>query len=119
MSAHVVVIDDEPELRMMLLDFLEANGISATGISRPELVHTMDRSQPPDLFLVDLILPGQTGIELAEQLRAEGYAETPMIAMSASRPMLQAALKSNLFQQVLPKPFNILSLLDYVERYAG
>jgi hypothetical protein len=33
--------------------------------------------------------------------------------------MLQAALRSNLFQQVLPKPFNILSLLDYVEQYAG
>jgi CheY-like chemotaxis protein len=119
MHPCIVVIEDEPDLRTMLLDVLKLNGFKAVGVSRPELVQTIDWNQRPDLFLVDMSLPGQTGIELARQLRRQGYADTPMIAMSANDDMLEVAAESHLFQSTLHKPFNVPSLLHCVERYAA
>lgn len=119
MHTRIVVIEDEPELRQMILDLLEANGFSALGIDRPEFITTIEAGENPDLFIVDLMLPGLSGIELAAQLRSHGYERTPMIAISASRSMLETAEESRLFQEMLRKPFDILSLLDCVERYAA
>jgi CheY-like chemotaxis protein len=83
------------------------------------MVFTIDAAVSPALFLVDVMLPGMSGIELAEQLRAGGFARTPMIAMSASPGMLRAAAESRLFQEILPKPFDLTTLLDCVGRFAA
>jgi CheY-like chemotaxis protein len=58
------------------------------------------------------MLAGTTGIDLAGRLRSDGLAQAPMIAMSASRAMLGKARASGLFDDFLPKPFD----LDQLER---
>jgi CheY-like chemotaxis protein len=73
----------------------------------------------PYLFLVDLMLPGIDGIELASRLRAGHFRDTPIIAMSASAAMLAAARRSTLFQETLAKPFDLSTMLGYVERYVA
>lgn len=118
-AATIVVIEDEPALLGLLRDVLEVSGFSVTGINRPELVDSLETDDQPAVFLVDLMLPGMDGIDLAKKLREHGFADTPMIAMSASRPMLEVAARSHLFQHTLTKPFNVSSLLDYVGRYAA
>jgi len=118
-SSNIIVIEDEPALLGLLRDVLEVSGFSVTGLNRPELVDSLGSQDRPALFLVDLMLPGTDGIDLAKKLREHGYADTPMIAMSASRSMLEVAAKSHLFQHMLTKPFNVSSLLDYVGRYAA
>lgn len=77
------------------------------------------QSAHPDVFLLDLMLPGMSGIDLARRLRDLGYLREPMIAMSASPRMLNAANRSGLFQETLAKPFDLSTLLDTVERYAS
>lgn len=69
------------------------------------------------LFLLDMMLVGTTGIEVARILRANGFADTPMIAMSASGQMLRAATDSRLFAATLPKPFELTHLLETVSRF--
>jgi CheY-like chemotaxis protein len=63
------------------------------------------------------MLPGMSGIELAERLRAGGYSQTPMIAMSASGLMSRFAAESGYFQEAIDKPFDVDALLKCVERY--
>ena len=54
------------------------------------------------------------GIALAQRLRADGHPDTPMIAMSTSDRMLCRACHSGLFQDILPKPFDVDMLLDMI-----
>jgi CheY-like chemotaxis protein len=101
----------------MLCEMLESGGFSVLAIEHPAQVDRFGVEPRPSLFLIDMMLPGRTGIELAEQLRVAGFADTPMIAMSASRLMTQNASRSGLFQRTLDKPFDLSVLLDCLEHY--
>lgn len=117
MSVCIGVIEDEPELLELLRILLESSGFSVAAVDHPDGVHEMMQSMHPDLFVVDLMLPGTNGIDLARQLRASGGADTPMIALSASKLMLEVANASNLFQATMSKPFDVFTLLEYVQQY--
>lgn len=113
----VVVVEDEPELLQMLRDVLEVEGFKVIGVARPELAQTAVTASQPDLFLIDVMLPGMSGIELAASLREADHAETPMIAMSASSFMYKLASESGLFQDSIRKPFDVAVLLRRIGRY--
>ncbi|HEX6506926.1 MAG TPA: response regulator [Chloroflexota bacterium] len=117
-TCNIVVVDDEPELLDLLRDILEDEGHEVVAVSDPGDVKAMQFDGGPDLFLLDLMLPGMDGIELASQLRLAGFDRTPIIAMSASAAMLTAARNSHLFQETLAKPFDLSTLLAFVERYS-
>jgi CheY-like chemotaxis protein len=117
MSACIAVIDDEPDLLLMVVDLLEAEGYRVITAGHPREVEEMVGGLRPDLFLIDVMLPGSSGIEVAEELRLHGYDETPMIAMSASKRMAQFATTSGVFQEVVVKPFDIFALLADIEGY--
>jgi two-component system response regulator MprA len=73
----------------------------------------------PDLFLIDIVLPAMTGIELAAALRERGYDHTPIIGMSASRLMRQLAGLSGLFSTIIVKPFELANLRSLIRCYLG
>jgi DNA-binding response OmpR family regulator len=116
MQPRIVVIEDEPEIMEMVRDLLHMAGYDVVGLIHPAEVDALDPREPPGLFLIDLMLPTMSGIELAQQLREQGYQHTPMIALSASRLMQQFAHESHLFQATLGKPFDVSVLLERVER---
>lgn len=118
MSGCVVVVEDEPTVLEMLEDILQGYGFAVVGVPFPEQVHDIDSNMRPDLFLVDVMLPGMSGVELVAQLRQTDYPHTPMIAMSASPLMLKVAVDSHLFQGTLSKPFDLAKLLGFVSQYA-
>jgi len=117
MEACVVVVDDEIHVLELLRDVLEDDGMEVVTFSHPANVKAIGRRRNPDLMLLDLMLPGKSGIQLARELQSEGLAGTPMIAMSASSSMLRAASESELFEETLAKPFDVGELLDCVERH--
>jgi DNA-binding response OmpR family regulator len=117
MEPCIVVIEDEREILQLLHEVLMLEHYQVVGVSRPELVRATVEAVDPDLFLIDVMLPGTSGVELAGQLRASGHTHTPMIAMSASRLMCQVAAASGMFQEAIDKPFDLPSLLDCIEHY--
>jgi CheY-like chemotaxis protein len=102
----------------MVCDVLKDDGYIVICLSHPRLAKELDESTPK-LFILDLMMPELNGIALAEQLRDDGFATTPMIAMSASSTMLRAAEDSQLFQGTLTKPFELTRLLDLAEHCAS
>lgn len=117
--ATVVVVEDDSSILALLRDVLETDGFRVVAIGRPDIAGIAQAGRDVDLFLIDLMLPGMSGVELAGQLRAHGFPRTPMIAMSASRLMLEMAVRSGRFEDVLSKPFNLSTVLDHVERLTG
>lgn len=115
-SGAIVIVEDEADLLDLIAQILEEEGYTIVRFSRPDAIR-LDRDQQPRLFLLDLMLPGMDGIELARTLRPE-WETTPMIAMSASPTLLEAARRSGLFQATVGKPFDMIELIDTVTRVA-
>jgi CheY-like chemotaxis protein len=115
---RIVVVEDEPAVLDLLRDVLNIRHYCVIGLKHPD-VYAIAAGLHPDLFVVDLMLPHMSGIELARQLRAGCFERTPMIAMSASADFLRDASESGLFQSVLQKPFDVARLLEQVDRYAS
>jgi len=116
-ESPVIVIDDEPDVLELLRDVLRDEGLPVIAVDHPDRALNAAADVSPSVVLVDLMLPGCNGIELARQLRRLGLEGTPMVAMSASRRMLTAAESSELFDDTLAKPFDLSDLLDCVDRF--
>jgi DNA-binding response OmpR family regulator len=117
MAKRILVLDDEEELLELICAVLADAGYETIGISSPDAVDGALGKSHPQLFLVDIMLKGQSGIDVARALRGEGYPRTPMIAMSASPSMAGYARSSGVFAETLDKPFDITYLLEIVERH--
>jgi DNA-binding response OmpR family regulator len=113
-GACIVVVEDDPDILDLVRTALDIEGYDVVGFNRPFDPAALPHD--PRLFLVDIMLPGSTGIELARMLREERQMTVPMVAMSASVIMIERAHASGYFQAVLRKPFNLDELLDTLER---
>jgi DNA-binding response OmpR family regulator len=66
---QVLVVDDEPHIRTVLRGYLEAAGFAVTEAADGESAVQAVRKAPPDLVLLDIVLPGIDGLEALRQLR--------------------------------------------------
>jgi DNA-binding response OmpR family regulator len=115
MSVTVAIVEDDFDILCLMREILEIDGFQVATFSNPDTQKIEKMDPAPALFLLDLMLPGMTGVELAGCLRRSAYPDTPMIAMSASRMMLEMASASGLFQDTIAKPFNLSTLLSRIE----
>ena len=82
MKAHILVLDDDPRITDLLRRVLAYEGYSvATAASGNEALNrTLER--PPDLIVLDIMLPGLDGLEVAQRLRAAGD-NVPILMLTA------------------------------------
>jgi DNA-binding response OmpR family regulator len=66
---RVLVVDDEPHIRTVLRGYLEAAGFAVSEADDGEKAVREVRRDPPDLVLLDVLLPGIDGLEVLRQLR--------------------------------------------------
>ena len=79
---NILIVEDEPKIAQLLTDYLrQQGGFSTFHLSRGDEVLDRVRSHPPDLILLDLMLPGLGGIEVCKQLRAKST--VPIIMITA------------------------------------
>ncbi len=112
--AAILVIEDEEKLRRVIGMHLGSAGyqVKATGTAEEGIKHADD----VDLILTDLKLPGMTGLDLLEKLRAQNWG-APVIVMSAFGTVENAveAMKKGAVD-FLPKPFSLDHLSVVVEK---
>ena len=77
----VMVVDDDQDLAEMLSIVLNGAGIDVDLVSRGDEVMEVFRNNPPDLILLDVMLPGIDGIEVCRQIRQESM--VPIVMLSA------------------------------------
>jgi two-component system, OmpR family, response regulator len=81
MVQHILVVDDDAEIRSLLADYLEKNGFRVTTLpDGGELMHTLEE-RAVDLVVLDLMLPGVDGLTLCRELR--GKSRIPVLILSA------------------------------------
>ncbi len=115
MSLKVLIIDDDRSVRTGLVRVLRTRGYLAASASNAEEALAAALRFRPDIIVLDLMLPGQSGTELARAIRGEpDIAGVPIIALSAS-PWLVAA-SDPLFKTVLTKPCRVNDLVQAITR---
>ncbi len=112
----VLVVDDDPDIRESIRLFLEAHGYAVTtardGAEGLERL-TVD---PPDVLLLDLMMPGMSGTELMVRMR-ELRLHIPTVVISADTEAPRR-LRGQAAEGMLIKPFSLASLLPIIERQA-
>jgi two-component system response regulator ResD len=77
----VLVVDDEPTLREVVVRYLERAGYRALEAGDGDEAEALLQNQPPDLVILDLMLPGTDGLELCRRIRADSA--LPVIMLTA------------------------------------
>lgn len=84
-----VVIDDEKDLTAFLASILEENGFSVRTANEAVTGEEMIREEPPDIILIDLMMPGRTGIQLFTRLRGdEATRDIPLVMVTGIKDQL-------------------------------
>lgn len=117
-ARKILIVDDNGVLRALLAQALEAAGYVAIAADSGESALEVVRFDPPDLCVVDQVMPGMSGADLVRTLRAsedEQLRRMPVIGLSgvsgAERMFLEAGADA-----ALPKPFREGPLLEMVAR---
>jgi DNA-binding response OmpR family regulator len=109
MARTILVVDDEPTLREMLAETLEADGFRVVEAADGREALTRFRADRPDLVLLDLMLPELSGVEVCRILRAESAA--PIIILTAKDSELDKVVGLELgADDYVTKPFSLREL---------
>lgn len=117
MTKHILVVEDEVHLAVGIRYNLEAEGYQVTtvGDGREALRLTKGKPDAFDLIVLDIMLPGMSGYDVCESLRADGQ-DTPVLILSA-RTLAEDRTRG--FDvgadQYMTKPFDLDELLSRVK----
>jgi len=119
-AGRILVVDDDNAIRETLRAILEDEGYRvAVAVNGREALEVLERIGPPDLCIVDLVMPVMNGWELcAELARRPALAPVPVLLVSANSEM-EAAPGGLETVHVMRKPISFDRLLEYVERYCA
>ncbi len=115
-SAHIIVVEDDAPLRMLLARLLGECGYQATGVSDGNelsrvMAHPGDR--PVDLILLDIMLPGEDGLSLCRRIRKASQVPIIMVSARGQEADRVAGLDIGA-DDYIPKPFSRPELLARV-----
>jgi two-component system phosphate regulon response regulator OmpR len=103
-ESHVLVVDDDERLRALLQKYLSQNGFRVTAAAGAEDARALMKSIAFDLMIVDVMMPGESGLELTKSVRAQS--QTPILMLTARGEAEDriAGLEHGA-DDYLPKPF--------------
>lgn len=111
-SARVLVVDDDDDLRSLLVEVLTEAGYAVSQARGGHEAIDEALRVEPDVMLLDLRLPGRSGVEVYEEVLERGL-HAPAVLMSAAHTVGDVAAAHGI-ASFLQKPFGIRELLDKV-----
>jgi CheY-like chemotaxis protein len=118
MKPTVVVVDDEPAIVEVVCDALEDVDVATVGCVHGPEAHACIRREQPGLVILDVQMPGVDGVEVFRSMRADPEMQAiPVIFFTANAQKLKQRLPEyeSMGATLLPKPFNVMRLLDMVK----
>ncbi|MFC7299522.1 response regulator [Herminiimonas aquatilis] len=80
---HILIVDDDREIRELLAVYLEKNGMRATVAANGRQMRALLEQHQFDLVILDLMLPGEDGLTLCRELRASKWRALPVLMLTA------------------------------------
>ncbi|HEV2123731.1 MAG TPA: response regulator [Chloroflexota bacterium] len=121
MSARVVVADDDPDIRRLIVFTLRRRGYAVSEAEAGDSALDLIRQEHPDLVVLDVMMPGMTGIEVARALKrdpATGAIPIIMLSAKGQAAEVDAGLESGA-RAYMVKPFSTQELASKVAEILG
>jgi len=114
---HILIVDDDAEIRKLLGSYLLKNGLKVTAVSDGKAMWAALEAARVDLIVLDLMLPGDDGLTLCRNLRAKSSnAEIPIIMLTARGDETDRIVGLEMgADDYLPKPFSARELLARIK----
>jgi two-component system OmpR family response regulator len=111
---HILVVDDDPNIRQLLRDYLHSMGYQASAATGSTQMKQVLRSGQVDLVVLDLMLEAEDGLDLTRELRREH--DVPIIILSARGALLDRIVGLEMgADDYLPKPFDPRELVAKIK----
>jgi len=126
MNAHILIVDDDTRVTSALRHTLAYEGYQVSVTADGTEALSIARTKPPDVVILDLMLPGIDGLEVCRRLRASGDAVAVLMLTARDAVADRVAGLETGADDYLVKPFaleellaRIKALLSYFQRDAG
>lgn len=119
---RVLIIDDDEQIRVLLEQMMHWAGFEVMVAENGKVAMQLQRENPADLVITDLIMPEQEGLETISRLKKD-YPGIKIIAISGGgrigpEAYLPAALQLGA-DKVFSKPFDVQEIVDTVREMLG
>jgi two-component system nitrogen regulation response regulator NtrX len=117
MNGHILVVDDEPDIRNLIKEILEDEGFTISLAEDGNSAREKRREEPPDLILLDIWMPDIDGISLLKEWYYGGLSNIPIIMISGHGTVETAVEATRLgAYDFIEKPLSISKLLITISR---
>ena len=116
MNERILVVDDEPDIRVLLKDILEDEGYVVDVAEHARAANEIRRQSSPDLVLLDIWMPEVDGVTLLKQWKSSGEDRCPVVMMSG-HGTVETAVEATRYGAVdfVEKPLSMAKLLSTVK----
>ena len=113
----IYCVEDERNIRELLIYTLETTGFSAKGVSNGKELRALLKEELPDLILLDIMLPGEDGYSILERLKASQETKNiPVIMVTAKTTEIDKVKGLDLgADDYITKPFGVMELISRVK----
>lgn len=118
MARKIFVVDDERSILEALEFMLLEEGYDVKTASKGNALLRLD-SDLPDVILLDVLLSGEDGREIAWKLKHQDKTKNIPIIMISAHPNAETSIRECGADDFLPKPFDIDDLLHIVEKHSN
>ena len=116
-ASHILVVDDEPDIRSLLQEILEDEGFEVRVAENAEQARAARREGKPDLVLLDIWMPDTDGITLLKEWAQNEEIDMPVVMMSGHGTVETAVEATRLgAYDFIEKPLSIAKLLLTIQR---
>ena len=111
--ASLLIVEDDPEIRRLLADFLQREGFEVECADSGKAMDAVLQRMRPDLLVLDLMLPGEDGLSICRRLRADD--NIPILMLTAKSDEIDRVVGLEMgADDYLTKPFAPRELLARV-----
>lgn len=115
MNYHIGLVEDDPNIQNIVSAYLKKEGFEVTLFDSAEKAWDIWKTNPPDMWILDIMLPGMDGYEFCKKLRNES--DVPIIIISAKDEEIDKILGLELGgDDYLTKPFSPRELIARIKR---
>ena len=113
---HILVVDDDREIRQMVADYLRRNGLRASEAADGREMRAVLETHAIDLIVMDLMMPGEDGLTLTRNLRAGRHRAIPVVMLTAREDQTDRIIGLEMgADDYVTKPFAARELLARIK----
>jgi len=114
-KGHILIIEDEQEVNELLKDFLNIHGYLTTIVNNGTEAWKFIKSETPDLIITDLLLPGEHGLDLINQINDEFFIPIIVISGIYKSKEIHKSIECGCVTAFFEKPLELKKILRKIE----